>query len=1327
MAERDVLRDVATGAAVGTVTAGGSYLIHREWMRRATEVVVDGKRARFEKVDPSKIVADPDTFQFKTGGDAKGVTDRLRGVTKWDPVAAGKAVVYERRDGTRVIADGHQRLGLAQRLGADDPNLRLDAYVMREADGWTPRDVRVYAAIKNMKESSGNSLDMARVIRERPSLVDGSLPISDGKLREARNLAKLSDPAFRMVAGGAAAPEVAAAVAEALPDPARHADLLTEMVEAKVGTAQHARLYAQQAMATASIAEETGSLFGTEMRQRSLVRERAAVLDRAITDLRQDKRLFGLLDREAATIEDAGNKLAKSVNAARAGDAGKTVELVEKLATTRGTLSSMLDDAAKAVAAGEKPAVAARRFTSEVSRIMRTGGVAALAADGVATIADAADDMAKAPKTLPGQTSFLPGPTTRELIEAQSKQLAQMGGIEPMDVGMFGDAAKQTDLVDMAKGPAGWSDEARAAAAEARSAMTQYTKDEQRWIGRMRASDSTRTDAELVADYRARKAAAKSSAGNRQPAAAPGMTPKQRKAFTAPLDHPLRKAAQEARYSANLTARVAASNRGMAPSLAEDLWRTMTLPGQIDTILGGDMPDASSNRRVADEIATKNTKAAAAEKALADYEKGVRSGKINPDGSPGPKASAGKAKAPKSAKAQRTVSILANNPYAGSTRAPSGSAVLDGTPGPKAKAAVRKEARALGLKVPRGESASDTAARVERAKSKGVVTSGLKVNEGNFYPESMSTAQRNKGGPIGFQNAANQAAAQEARVASTAAGSAADAASVHQSRVAAVKQAFKAALGGDEKPLKAQLAALAKDKTLKAADIESIAKDAGVIRTTGKGKKAAIEAIDKHRVWLTYNRDADIMAAAAGRANQVDGNVPKVNQADIDGTNAQYMKRIDDAGRRTGGPIGFQNAANQAAAQEALADMRGAPAAADDAAKAAKGGVKAAAGKVAKAASKGLGAVAPYILPAVAIGAGLTAYNRSAEAGESTGTALGKAGYDATDVVTSGALSTYEDLKTKTTSDGERVFSDESAAALATLKGVADTLAFGGVSLIEGAASLAAANPEDIVKDHRAAARDANAAAAEKIIAAGGKPTKAQMMALEAKRADGGDAVDTAAGVALGAGVAAAGVGMLKRAADKSLMSPQTIGSRLKNAGRVGLGVAALAGGTAMVVGAVTGGAKADDGGVGSVENTAWRNMQDRLQRSGDPAYRQYQADVQAIENGTAAPGVAERVAQQTAAYKRQAVSPGEMAKPGREAISKARTMLAKVDAARTVNAVTTTSVQVGQIAKGGTRAYAKQEAEKPKSDGFAEGYVRQQGGKTVQVQGYHIQPRRAR
>lgn len=521
MAERvqasDRIEDIAIGLGAGAAGAGASYLATEAWRRASERTVLDGKPARSMRVDAASLAVDADTFQFKSGGDQRGVTDRLQGVKQWNAAASGKVIAYEYADGRRVIADGHQRLGLAQRLMSEGhAPIKMDAVVLRQTDGWSPRDVRAYAAIKNMHESSGNALDMARVMRERPDLVTSSLPVSDLKVREAKALAHLSDDAFKMVASGAVEPGAAAAVGEAVRDPARHVDMIREMADAKVRGAQHARLYVQQAMAAPSISETSASLFGEETQVRSLIKERSAVLDKTLTTLKGNRKLFAMLEREADTIESAGNKLAHQANTARADTAGRLSTLVEKLAMQRGNVSRMLDEAAKAVAAGEKPTKAARGFMKAVQATMEQGGIRALVGDGPLPLAASGgmQRMAKPTKSFvvhdidgntvevfrskkeahefalarnreqpvlnnstklwvredrpvappKGQTSFLPDATTKEQVAAAAKAAGKPAAVQQaMDEGLFGSGMKQMDLVDRARemNPNRWGGENR--------------------------------------------------------------------------------------------------------------------------------------------------------------------------------------------------------------------------------------------------------------------------------------------------------------------------------------------------------------------------------------------------------------------------------------------------------------------------------------------------------------------------------------------------------------------------------------------------------------------------------------------------------------------------------------------------------------------------------------------------------------------------------------------------------------------------------------------------------------------------------------------------
>lgn len=450
----DTLENIGIGVGGAAAVAGASYIVYDAWRRAAERTVLDGKPATSTRVDAANLTSDADTFQFKSGGDRSGVTDRLQGIKKWNAAAAGKVMVYEYADGRQVIADGHQRLGLAKRLMGDGhAPIKMDAIVLKQQDGWSPRDVRAYAAIKNMHESSGNAIDMARVMRDRPDLVTSSLPVSDAKVREAKALSRLSHEAFGSVVSGAVEPGVAAAVADGVPDSSRHVAMIKEMIEAKVKGSDHARLYVQQAMSAPSVSETTASLFGAETQVRSLIKERTAVLHKALTSLKSNRKLFGMLEREADTIEAAGNKLDRATNASKADISARLGTLVEKLATQRGHVSSMLDDAARLLANGDTAPKAARTFLKAVQTTMEKGGIKALVGDGPMPLAANGGMQRMIGKKPNGQTSFLPDATTKEQIATLAKTKGKPA-VPQQDIGgLFGDGMKQMDLVDEARKP----------------------------------------------------------------------------------------------------------------------------------------------------------------------------------------------------------------------------------------------------------------------------------------------------------------------------------------------------------------------------------------------------------------------------------------------------------------------------------------------------------------------------------------------------------------------------------------------------------------------------------------------------------------------------------------------------------------------------------------------------------------------------------------------------------------------------------------------------------------------------------------------------------
>ncbi len=319
---------------------------------------------------PSDIEADAALMQFKAGGDQYGVTDRLRGVKKWEPMFADPIIVWESLDGRRLVADGHQRLGLAKRLEAEGhPPIVLDAKVLREADGVTAAQARATAALRNIGQGTGTSIDAAKVIRDMGQQAfdawSDRLPQKGTLVREARELARLSPDAFGAVAAEVIPPEYGAAIARNLPDsPDRHKGMVDLLYEMDPPNARQADMIVRQAVADGFVDGEQTDMFGSTSAPMPLYKQKAAIIDEAKKRLGRLSRVYGTAASEADTLTSVpGNAIEVDASKKEASANGQLAEAIDRLATRRGNaVSSALDAAARAFAAGGKRAAAVEQF-----------------------------------------------------------------------------------------------------------------------------------------------------------------------------------------------------------------------------------------------------------------------------------------------------------------------------------------------------------------------------------------------------------------------------------------------------------------------------------------------------------------------------------------------------------------------------------------------------------------------------------------------------------------------------------------------------------------------------------------------------------------------------------------------------------------------------------------------------------------------------------------------------------------------------------------------------------------------------------------------------
>jgi hypothetical protein len=414
--------------------------------------------------DPAAIKTDAKTFQFKEGGDSAGVTDRLQGVKEWDPVKAGMVVVYEDEAGQHFIADGHQRLGLAQRLAAANPDAGVSLYgaLFRASDGFTPESVRVIAAMKNIAEGTGSAVDAAKVLRVDVSRIK-ELPPRSALVRQAADMVNLTDNSFGFVVNDLVPANQAAIVGRLVKNAPELQDAIMNLLaRLEPDNPAQAESIVRQAMEAGTHSETQHSLFGEETVTSSLYGERAKVLDKALKKLRLERKVFRTLVDNASRIEASGNVLNTEVNAARAETDGRAQQMVQTLANRKGPLSDALTAAARRAANEGRYVNATADFVDAVRSAAERGDFNGVDAGENGRAAEAADENGAgarpAAEAAPDETALEKfsepnGPGAQEQTRALQADLvheAAESGVDPAQPGLLDMAVPVAQHVDEA-------------------------------------------------------------------------------------------------------------------------------------------------------------------------------------------------------------------------------------------------------------------------------------------------------------------------------------------------------------------------------------------------------------------------------------------------------------------------------------------------------------------------------------------------------------------------------------------------------------------------------------------------------------------------------------------------------------------------------------------------------------------------------------------------------------------------------------------------------------------------------------------------------------
>ena len=349
--------------------------------RPTTTIIYDDSKKpllNHQRLNPDDLDADPETFQFKTGGDSKGVMEKLQGITKWDDVASGTVMVWQRADGKMFIADGHQRLGLAKRLKAKGQKVELNAQVRREVDGWTANEVMVEAMMVNVVAGTARADDLARIMLKLGEnalavRVAGKIKPSQAIYQTAVGLTKLGDEGFNYWLKSDLKDLIAAQVGDIVDDPTASINIMKILEAAKPKDTIEARMMIRQALGAGMVTTEQVSLFGKSIMKESLFVERTKVYTAALRDLKKEKSVFrALVENDDAIVKSGRNKLDTQYNVDKAQQNAIAISKIEKLANRKGELSDELTAAARQWKDGNKRQ-AVEAFKRAIKRSIERG------------------------------------------------------------------------------------------------------------------------------------------------------------------------------------------------------------------------------------------------------------------------------------------------------------------------------------------------------------------------------------------------------------------------------------------------------------------------------------------------------------------------------------------------------------------------------------------------------------------------------------------------------------------------------------------------------------------------------------------------------------------------------------------------------------------------------------------------------------------------------------------------------------------------------------------------------------------------------------------
>lgn len=315
------------------------------------------------EADPSKIRVDPKRFQYKIIGEStsSGEVGSLSGVKKWDSNLAGILQVWrDPEDGQVYVVNGHNRLALAKKLGAESVTVKF-------LDVKSPQEARAVGALTNIAEGRGNAMDSAKFFRDsgisKEELEKKGIPMREKIAQDGLALSNLSDSLFNRVVQGDIPESRAVVIGGKIKDHQLQQDVVEligkEEKKGKKVTNDTIEELADMVVNAPTKTEEQGGLLdllGFTPGKQSLAIEKAQIQASIKRQLSREKRLFATVGKSKAAkdLEKAGNKINVEESSEVADAAEKALRAFDQEKKYTGRVSELLNQAAERLSVSPK-------------------------------------------------------------------------------------------------------------------------------------------------------------------------------------------------------------------------------------------------------------------------------------------------------------------------------------------------------------------------------------------------------------------------------------------------------------------------------------------------------------------------------------------------------------------------------------------------------------------------------------------------------------------------------------------------------------------------------------------------------------------------------------------------------------------------------------------------------------------------------------------------------------------------------------------------------------------------------------------------------------